>query len=274
MMRSIRYFLQFLLFLFVVTAANANWSDNGIDPEALIERIIAVDKQQREMVQDVTYDAEYVERDDKGEDGVKEKVRILKKVYVKYLEDTTLFYEEYLEFYKEGELQSPKKTQDEAKEQREKNIKRKRRNISHPILNVFYPENRGLYDIEYKGVADQKMGDRICHLFQVAAKEKADSLINGDFYFEAEGFHLVRVDFSPAKLVKKIGFKLTKMKMSIAYEPNGDDLWLPRQFDIEGKGKVMIFFGINFAGTEYYRSPVVNSGLEASRFEVGDGSRQ
>lgn len=269
-----RFFQFCLLFLLVAAAANANLNSNGIDPEALIERITAVDKQQREMIQDVTYDAEYIERDDKGEDGIQEKVRIVKKVYVKYLEDTALFYEEFLEYYKEGELQSEKKMQEEAKERREKNIKRKRRNLSYPILNVFYPENRELYDIEYMGVAEGKIEDRICHLFRVEAKEDADSLVDGDFYFEAEGFHLVRVDFSPAKLVKKMAFKLTKMKMSLIYEPNADDYWLPRQFDIEGKGKVMLFFGVSFAGTEYYRSPVVNGGVEASLFEVGDDSRK
>ncbi|NOY88603.1 MAG: hypothetical protein GXO93_04320, partial [FCB group bacterium] len=97
---------------------------------------------------------------------------------------------------------------------------------------------------------------------------KSDSLINGDYYFEAESFHLVKVDFSPAKLVKKTMFKMSKLNMSILYAPTKEGYWLPRQFDIEGQGKAMFFIGVKFAGTEYYRNPIINSGLSSKMFEV------
>jgi len=261
--------LAIMCYALIVSAATATAQDaTGIDPEALIERILAIDELQRSHLEDVTFSAEYIEREDKGDEGIREKVRIVKKVYIKYFEDTAWFTEEYLEYYKDGELQSEEEMRKEAAERIEKQEKRKTRNVSYPMLRPFYPERRPLYAIEYLGVAENRIDDRICHQFRVTAEEPADSLINGDYFFEAETFHLVRVDFSPSKLVKKLMFKLNELNMSVLYGPTDEGYWLPRQFDIQGKGKAAFFLGVNFAGTEYYRSPVVNSGLDDSIFEV------
>ena len=139
------------------------------------------------------------------------------------------------------------------------------------MLEPFTGENREIYEINYLGVVDDIEDNFICHHFRVTSKEEEDTYINGDYYFEAESFHLVRVDFSPAKLVKKAMFKLKDMKMSIIYGPTPEGYWLPRQFDIKGKGKAMFFIGVNFSGTEYYRNPVINSGIADEIFEVKDG---
>jgi hypothetical protein len=243
----------------------------GIDPEALIERILAADQVQCDLVDDVTFEAEYIEREDKGDEGIKEKVRLTKKVYIKYFEDTAWYAEEFLEYYKDGELKSDEDLSKEAADRTEKKIKRKARDISFPMLRPFYPERRELYDIEYVGVAEERIDDYVCHHFHATAREPSDSLINGDYYFESETFRLVRVDFSPSKLVKKTMFKLKELKMSLRYSPNENGLWLPIQFDVKGKGKAAFFFGVNFAGNEYYRNPVINSGLDDSIFEVKDG---
>ena len=77
-------------------------TDGGIDPEALIERILTVDKAQREQVKDVSFDAEYIEREEAGDNEVREKVRFEKEVYIKYLPDTAWYAEKYLAFYAEG----------------------------------------------------------------------------------------------------------------------------------------------------------------------------
>jgi len=82
----------------------------------------------------------------------------------------------------------------------------------------------------------------------------------------------VKVDFSPARLVKKTFFKLKEMNMSIVYGPTEDGFWLPRQFEIEGKGKAMFFIGVKFSGVEYYRNPVINSGIDDQIFEEENGS--
>ena len=268
-MRLIRLVLPVLALLAAAGTCPAQ-NGNGIDPEALIERILAVDQQQRDRVHDVVFDPEYVEREDKGDEGFKEKVRFVKKVYVKWQEDTALFHEEYLEYYNDGELKSQKDLQNEAKDRKEKKEKRKGRDVSYPMLKPFYPENRELYDIEYLGVAEERIEHRVCHQFRVAAKEEDELLINGDFYFEAESFHLVRAEFAPAKLVKKMMFRLKEMQLSVVFGPTGEGIWLPQQFDVRGKGKAAFFFGVNFAGTEYYRNPVVNEGVDDSIFEVTD----
>lgn len=241
--------------------------NSGIDPEALIERILAVDAASRSTVKDVIFEADLV-GGRKNKDGELEgKERFTKKIYIKYLDDTALYHEEYLEYYKDEELQSPEKCADEGAKRIEKQRKRNTPNISFNMLRPFYPDKRDLYLIEYLGVATEEIGGYVCHHFHVRPKEIAKGLIIGDFYFESESFHVVQIDYSPAKLVKKLMFKLKKLDMSVYYGPTGDGYWLPRRFDIEGKGKAAIFFGVSFAGTEYYRNPVVNSGLEDAIFE-------
>ena len=242
---------------------------NGIDPEAIIERMLAVDANQRDQVRDVVFEAEYIEGDERDE-GFVEKVRLNKRIYVKYVDDSAWFHEEFLAYYKDGELKEPKDLAKEAKNRTDKRKKRKTRNISYPMLTPFYPENRESYEVEYLGVTSETVESYICHHFQVKSKVEDDQFINGDYYIEAESFHLVRVDFSPTKLVKKLMFKLKELNMSIVYGPNLDEFWLPLRFDIQGKGKAAFFFGAEFAGTEYYRNPVVNSGISADVFEVDD----
>ncbi len=263
-------FLAAIMILGLVLPASAQ-DNGGIDPEALIARILGVEHKQREAVSDVVFDAEYVEGET-GKDGeFIEKIRFVKKVYVKYLEDTALFHEKYLEYYKDGELQSREETAKEAANRLEKDKKRKRRNISYPMHMPFYPEVRDEYEITYEGVAEESINGYVCHHFKVASlKEDADH-VNGDFYFEAESFHLVRVDFTPAKLVRKLMFRLKKLDMSVIYEPRPEGFWFPTQFDVEGSGKAAFFVGVKFAGSEYYRNPVVNGGIKDKIFEVDYG---
>lgn len=272
-MISMRAAISFVITAIILgLALPVSAQDNGgIDPEALIARILGVESKQREAVSDVVFDAEYVEGEN-GKDGeFIEKIRFVKKVYVKYLEDTVFFHEDYLEYYKEGELQSQEKTAKEAADRLDKDKKRKRRNISYPMHMPFYAENRDEYEITYMGVAEESINDYVCHHFKVVSlKEDADH-INGDFYFEAESFHLVRVDFRPAKLVKKLMFKLKKLDMSVLYAPRPEGFWFPTQFDIQGSGKAAFFIGVKFAGSEYYRNPVVNGGIKDKIFEVDYG---
>lgn len=259
-----------LLALAAPFATAAAQSDNGIDPEALIGRILVVEERQRQAVSDVVYDAEYIEGEEK--DGeFQEKVRFTKKIYVKYTADTALFHEEYLQYYKDGELKNDKDRDNEARDRKENKRKRNTKDVSFSMLEPFYPEQREFYDIEYIGVANDQIEGYVCHQFRVNSLEEVDERINGDFYFEAESFNLVRVDFSPAKLVKKMMFRLNDMDMSITYGPTEEGFWLPRQFDISGKGKAMFFIGVKFAGTEYYRNPVVNGGIDEEIFEETNG---
>ena len=248
----------------------AGAQQDGIDPAAIIERILAVDAQQRETLKNVTFQSEYIEGEQTDE-GFKEKLRFVKKVYVKYLKDTAWYRDDYLEYYKEGKLQSAEDRDDIAAERKEKKARRKSKDISYDMLIPFKPAKRDLYQIDYKGVAPDKIDDRVCHHFVVSANDASDQLINGDYYFEAESFHLVRVDFTPAKLIKSVWFKLSKLDMSISYGPTADGYWLPTRFFLVGKGKATLFIGVNFGGTEFFKNPVVNSGLSDQLFEVKDG---
>jgi hypothetical protein len=243
---------------------------DGIDPAAIIERILAADAEQRETLKDVTFQSEYIEGE-QTDQGFKEKLRFVKKVYVKYLRDTAWYHDDYLEYYKDGKLQSGEDRDDIAAERKEKKARRKSKNISYDMLTPFKAAQRDLYKIDYKGVVPDKIDNRACHHFVVSAKEESDQLINGDYYFEAESFHLVRADFTPAKLIKSVWFKLSKLNMSISYGPSADGYWLPARFFLIGKGKATLFIGVNFGGTEYFKNPTVNSGLSDQLFEVHDG---
>lgn len=260
--------LTFMAVMLLVAAPLLSQNAGGIDPDALIERILAAEQQQRAEIEDVTFETEYIEYENKGEEDEKEKVRLIKKVYLKYLPDTTLFAEDYLEFYKDGKLKDQKELEKEAEKREEDKQKRKGRDISYPMLKPFYPGYRDLYNIEYLGVAEERMQDHVCHHFRVTAKEEADSLINGNYFFEAENFNLVKVEFTPAKLIKKTMFKLKSLDMVIMYGPGPEGYWLPETFEIEGQGKAALFFGVNFNGTEWYRNPEINNGLKESLFEV------
>jgi hypothetical protein len=242
----------------------------GIDPEAIIQRILAVEAEQRTRLNDVSLDAEYIEGEQRSDGTFKEKVRFMKRIYIKYLTDTAWYREDYVQYYKDGKLQKPEDRDKEARDRAEKKKRRKAFDISYPMLKPFMHQHRSQYDIAYQGISPDKINNYTCHRFTVKAKEESDTLISGEFYFESEGFHLVKVDFSPAKLVKRTMFRLSNLKMSIQYGPNSDNFWLPTRFDITGKGKAMWLIGVEFAGTEYYRNPVVNSGLKDKLFEVKD----
>lgn len=242
-------------------------AQTGIDPEALIERIVAADRGQRDQIKTITWDAEYVEWETDSDTAV-EKVRFVKKVFVKNFEDTAWFAVKYLEYYHEGHKQSDAELRSEAASREDKRIKRKAHDISYPMLSPFYPDNRAAYNIDYLGVSDERLGGHVCHQFRVTAKVGADGLINGDFFFEADNFRVVQVDFSPSKLIKKLMFKLEKLNMSVQYGPTAGGFWLPQQFDIQGKGKAAFFFGVNFTGTEYYRNPVINEPIDDSVFQT------
>lgn len=235
------------------------------EADVLISQILDAEKQQREKVHNVTFDAEYIEGEEKDGQFV-ENVRFEKKIYVKYEQDTSYIIEDYLTYYKDSEIQSEKDLASEAKDRQEKKEKRKSKDISYSMLKPFYPENRDLYSIEYVGLADEEMDGYTCHLFKVKAKEEQDDLINGDFYFDSESYQLVHVDFSPAKLTKKAMFKMKELNMSISYAEYENNLWFPKQFEVSGKGKAMFFIGVKFAGTEYYRNPVVNQDID-SKFQ-------
>lgn len=241
-----------------------------IDQKTLVDQILTVEARQRAMLEDIIFDAEFVESEKNDQGELVVETRLIKKVYLKYLPDTVWFFQEYLEYYKEGELQSAEDCAKDGADREEKKAKRKSMDISYPMLRAFEPANSDDYDVTYEGIPDDKVGGYTCHHFRVRVIEAHESLMNGNYFFDTESFHLVRVDFAPSKLVKKLMFKIKRLQMSLNYAPTAEGIWLPTRFDIEGTGKTAFFFGMKFAGTEYYANPQINSGINDSLFEVSD----
>lgn len=254
----------------VAGTIRAQESASGIDPEALIRQILQIDSEQQARLKDAVFDAEYIEGETKEDGTFEEKTRFMKLISIKYLPDTAWFHEQYVQYYEDGKLQNDDDCRKAAKERLEKKKRRGAMDIAYPMIRPFTPRHRALYTISYQGIAPEKIGNYTCHKFSVNAIEPADSLINGDYYFESDGFHLVKVDFSPSKLVKRSMFKMSEMKMSLTYGPTGDDFWLPQKFQIHMRAKAMWVIGIKVSGTEEYRNARVNTGVEDKLFEVAN----
>ena len=259
-----------IIAVLIITSVVVARQGIGIDPEALIEQILIVENRQYQQINDIVFDAELLLGKYDKKNGFEEKERFVKKIYMKYLPDTVLYTEEYLEYYESGEKKSQEECKEKGQEQIEKSIKRRSRNISTPILKPFYPDEREFYEITYNGVADEKIDEYFCHYFTVKSLEENEGFINGDFYFEAESFNLVRVDFVPAKLLGGLMFKMKDLHLSVRYGPNPNGYWFPLQFDVRGKGKSIMFIGVDFAEVVYFRNPQINTGLSDEIFEVNE----
>ncbi|MEA2031670.1 MAG: hypothetical protein U9N55_08785 [candidate division Zixibacteria bacterium] len=266
-MKAVFGWMTVAVLMMLTISADARQPAVGIDPKALIEQIVSVAKRQREQIKDVVFETEFFSGENDNNTSQVES-RFVKKVYLKFFDDTTWFHQEYLEYYKNGKLQSPEKRDKKAAEIIKKNHKRQAGDISRSVLLPFYPELKKNYDITYDGVTEDKIDGYICHKFTVHSKVEEQSYINGDFFFEAETFHLVRVDFTPTKLTQSLSYSLRTLDISIRYDSSPDGFWFPRQIDIKGKGKTSFLFGVEFATTEYLRNPKINTNLSNELFEV------
>jgi len=249
-----------LTIIFLLLAGRSfSQQQSSIDADAIIQKVIEVEARQRSEIRDVVFDAEYIEleKDDNGE--MKEKLRLEKTVTLTYLNDSVFYDETFNAYYKNGELMSDDELAKIAREKTEKKKKRGSRDISYSILSPFYDKNKEAYSITYLGVYDTTVSDYLCHKFKVESLTKGKKDINGEYYFDADSFHLVRVDFTPAKKGGNFFFKMKKLEMSMMFAPDADGYWFPTRFDISGQGKAMFFIGVSWAGTEYFRNPRVNT---------------
>lgn len=259
--------LTTLVLLLLVTPAFAQQAD---DQEALITKILAVDTQQRNQLKDLVLTAQHTKGEENSRGAYTEKARFTKKISIKYLADTALLHEEFINCWKDGKPQSDKECRKAAAEDQEKKSRRATPNIAYPILRPFYSSHRPLYAVEYRGIAGERVNDFLCHHFAVTAKVPADTLINGDYYFDAESLHLVRVTFSPAKLVNRAMFKMSEMEMALNYLPDVSGFWLPTDFGFRMKAKAMWVINVPTVATERYSDFVVNGGVDDKLFEVSN----
>ena len=240
-------------------------------PEQLIEKIVQVDKLQREQLKNLVLLSEYIKWEEKDDGTFEEKIRFKKRISIKYLADTALMHEEYLSCVKEGKPQGDKDCQKSADEDQEKKKRRATPGISFPMVKPFYPEKRSIYTISYKGIAGERVNGYLCYHFNVTANEPADTLLNGDYFFDTESLHLVRVTFSPSQLVSRTMFKMSKMNMALNYLPTAEGFWLPTEFSFNMKAKAMWIINVPTSATETYTEPIINGGVPDALFEVKDG---
>lgn len=258
---------MFVLIFFLAFATILAQNDTALESDAIIQKILAVEAKQRSEIQTLTFDAEYIEKESNGQGGYEEKVKLEKKIRIKYLPDTIWYNEEYIRYFKSGEVRPAEECDEIAAERKDKKKRRGSRDISWPMLLPFKPASRGAYDISYVGVDDTAVFNFMCHHFKVTSTTEDEDKINGDYYFDAASFQLIRADFTPAKLSANLLFKLDKLQMSVSYAPNPEGHWLPQQFEINGKGKAAFFIDVDWQGTEYFHNPQVNTGISDELFK-------
>ncbi len=243
----------------LLAGSSFSQQETAIDPDAIIQKVVEVEARQRAEIRDVIFDAEFIEleKDDNGE--MKEKMRLEKTVTLTFKNDSVFYDETFNAYYKNGKLMSEDELTKIAKVMTEKKKKRGSLDIFYSILSPFYDQNKQDYSITYLGVHDSTISDYLCHKFKVESLTEDKKAINGEYYFDADSFHLVRVDFTPAKKRGNFFFKMKKLEMSMMFAPNSDGYWFQTRFDFTGQGKAMFFIGVSWTGTEYFRNPRVNT---------------
>ena len=96
-----------LTIIFTLLAGNSfSQLENAIDADAIMQKIVEVEAQQRAEIRDVIFDAEYVEleKDDNG--NLKEKMRLEKTITLKFSNDSVQYTETFDAYYVNGKLMS------------------------------------------------------------------------------------------------------------------------------------------------------------------------
>ncbi|MBN1213797.1 MAG: hypothetical protein JXA92_14595, partial [candidate division Zixibacteria bacterium] len=89
-MKKIKYLILSLAVMLLPAALHIAAQETGnIDPAAIIQRILAVERAQLDEIRDIIFEAEYIEGELK-DDSYQEKVRFTKKIFLKFLPDTVL----------------------------------------------------------------------------------------------------------------------------------------------------------------------------------------
>lgn len=257
-------FLFITIFLAISSGA---FSSDKITVGALIDSVLAARQRQLDAVSDMTFDAIFYERRTDKEGEVTEEKRYDKKIYVKKIDDTFHIHQKYVAFYLDGVRQDREALVAEVDKKQEERVKRGNRDFTYDLTIPLQMLYTGMYDVSYKGIAKEKINGFTCYMLRADAREKNDTLLNCLYYVDTADYNLVRVDFSPAKLVSKLMFKLKELDMTINYKPYDSKIWVPDRFELLGKGKAAFFIGVYFQSEETYTNPVVNSGLDDALFD-------
>lgn len=256
----IRTVYIFLAMLFMLSRALS--ASDIIPLDELLDSVLAVKQIQEQSIDNMVIDAVFFERKLSGKGKVKEEKKYEKIIYLEKINDSLTQVDRYLACYKDGERLDDKKAEKEFAKKKEEKIKRKNRDLAFDMTIPMQPSHRKLYDIYYDSMSLQKIDNYDCLVVNAVAKEKTDSLIDCTYYFDKNSFHMVKVDFKPSKLVKKMMFKLNSLDMSLEYRPFNHEIWVPARFYIKGKGKAALFVGVHFESEEIYSNHKVNTTID------------
>ncbi len=232
-------------------------SAQDLDINQIVDKIYARDSITKTNLDDLTIMAETFSRKLSKEGEVKEEKRFVKK----YLFKDTLFAAQFLEFYIDDEIQDEKAIKKEKKEMRKKG---RFRNAARNALLPFYPKSRENYNYEFLGI--EVMNGFRCYHVLADCDKKDKNLIEGDYWFETDGFNLVYCEFRPAKNpwpIKEIEMKQSRILTETGY-------WFPDHFIIKGYGKVLFLKKFYFEGEEFYFDYQINTGLTDDLFREAD----
>lgn len=233
----------------------------AVDPKLLIEEIRRTHDRQLALTRTLAFDVLTREGKIKDSQFVEESTTTRILAY-RFDGDSTIKVDRYLAGTIDGrpvndkELAKMIDKREEAARKREK--ERKQGEISLSPYKPFLPSHAAAYTLTYKGTARPRNHDLLCHSFEVRANDDSDTLVNGTYYFEAGNLHLVRAEFSPARIPKGMMFNVRELAMALDFEPLNDSVWLPTEFRLQARANAMLFIGVNFAVEESYRHPALN----------------
>lgn len=240
-------------FTCALISASVFGDENG---DLIIQRIKQSYAKQAQRLHDLTVDAEVIKGDPRDES---DNTHIFKTIYLKYLPDTTLVHQQFARIVKNGEELSGEKLEKAIRDEQDEARKRKGQGLQAPMLRAFTPRGDSLYTLHYVGNGVDPESNQECYLVRAIPNADDKELIRALYYFDTTSLLVRRIEFTPAKMPSNLAFRLTKLDLTLTYEPSGDTLAIPEHIEIFGKAKAAFLFGITIRITEYYRNAVINS---------------
>lgn len=238
---------------------------SAITVDELIGKVLEVRQMQFDFVGDMVCQAEQYEKKEDSDGNIKETKKLIKTVYVKKIDGRFEVREDYDEYYLNGQKQDDKALADEVEQIKKDKKRRGNRDLMYDLLAPLRDKNRRMYSFNLDpNVVD--MDGFNCYRLNGTATSDNDTLLNYKYYFDTASYHLVEANFTPAHLTDNFFFKLKEFDMVMSFDPYNDSLWVPYRFKITGKGKAMLFIGVNFEAEEIYLNPRINVGLPDSLF--------
>jgi len=234
---------------------------SAVDVGDVVESAYRRDSLVRAEIIDLTMEAVSFSRKLAGDGSVKEEKEFLKTYYFK----DSLFAASFHEYYLDGVRQDEKKRAEQVREDEKRRRQGRGRDASINPLAPFSPENRQHYRITLLDNESRQGVD--CYHINADCLVEDENLLEGDFWFDREGFNLVYAEFHPAELPSPLK-QLDMVQSRIRHESG---YWLPDRFYLRGRGKVMLVIKFAFEVEEQYSNHRLNAGLSDELFkETGD----